>query len=172
MADLIVETGAGVAGANSYATQDEADLYFEKRLHTATWTDADPDDKDIALMWATSLLDEMINWKGLQVDGYGALRWPRYGVWDQDGNEISSMIIPQFLKNATAEFGMHLLAADRTLETNRDLTGFRSIQVDVIKLEMSDFNTNASKPVMPKSVWSIVKFYGSIYGQSKTLVRQ
>jgi len=171
MADLIAGTGAT---ANSYTTADEADIYFEKRLHTSVWDNADPDDKDKALMWATRLLDEMVKWKGLQVDSYNELRWPRYGVFNQDDEELSSLDIPQFLKDATAEFAMHLLAADRTLETNRDLTGFKSVQVDVIKIEMNTGaggSANASKPIMPKSVWSIIKFYGSMYGRQLTLVR-
>jgi hypothetical protein len=168
MADLIAGTGAT---ANSYTTVDEADIYFEKRLHTSVWDNADPDDKDKSLMWATRLLDEMVKWKGLQVDSYNQLRWPRYGIFNQDDEELSSLDIPQFLKDATAEFAMHLLAADRTLETNRDLTGFKSVQVDVIKIEMDTGNANASKPVMPKSVWSIIKFYGSMYGRQLTLVR-
>jgi hypothetical protein len=171
MALVLVDT-AGSAGANTYCSVESANAYFETRLHKDIWANAGAGDKGAALVWATRLLDEQVRWKGFQAFEDGALRWPRSFVFDPEDNELDHDAIPQWLKNATAEYAMHLLAADRTLETNRDFTGFKSVQVDVIKIAVNTYDTNAAKPVLPQSVWSMVKFYGSYYGRTKTLVRQ
>ena len=169
---LVLKATPGASDSNTYCTLAEAETYFETRYHKSAWTAAIDANKNICLVWATRLLDEIIKWKGLEAVEESALRWPRWGVWDPDGNEIDSTDIPNWLKIATAEFAFHLRGSDRTIETNRDLTGFKSVQVDVIKLEMMPGSAaNSAKPVLPPSVWSIVKFYGSIYGKSKTLVR-
>lgn len=168
---LTLVTTPKSASANSYASVAEANSYFEKRLHKSTWEDADDEDKKIALIWATQLLDEKVQWDGIQSDSNGALRFPRIGLYTQDGNEIDSDTIPQFLKNATAEFAMHLIAEDRTAEANRDLKGFKSITADVIQVKVDTNSMNSQKPTMPPSVWSIIKFYGILYGKHRTLVR-
>ena len=170
MADLIVETGTGVVGANSYVNSDDADIYFEKRLHASVWTDADPDDKEIALMWATRLLEENVNWYGYITYADQPLRFPRTGLYDVDGRDVSYTTIPQFLKDAVSEMAFHLLSEDRTLETNRDLVGLKRVKIDTLDIT-TDGNPLSTKPVIPLSVWSIIKVYGRPYGQTRSLVR-
>ena len=172
MADLIVETGAVVTGANSYSTADEADVYFEQRLHTSTWDDASIDDKEKALMWATRLLDEQVMWYGSPVTDNQPLRFPRDGLYTLEGDEVGSTTIPSFLKNAVSEFAIHLLAEDRTVETNRDLTGLRRVKIDTIEIETDPGQMNvSSKPVIPPSVWSIIQPYGRGIGSRTVLAR-
>jgi len=166
MADMVVTAGATTA--NSYSSIDDADIYHEKHLYASNWTSANDESKEKALMWATRLLDEMVIWQGLAKTSTQALLWPRQVVYDREGNSISSTEIPQFLKDATAEFARLLISEDRTLETNRDLVGFKKMKVDVLELEV---DTYKNKPVMPPSVWSIVKFYGRKTGRTKILVR-
>jgi hypothetical protein len=170
MADLIVETGAGVVGANSYISADDADIFFEKRLHATAWTDANPDDKEIALMWATRLLEENVNWYGYITYDTQPLRFPRSSLTDIEGRDILQTTIPQFLKDAVSELAFHLISEDRTLETNRDLVGLKRVKVDTLDIT-TDGNPLAVKPVIPLSVWSIIKFYGRPYGQTRSLVR-
>ena len=61
------------------------------------------------------------------------------------------------LKNATAEMARHLIIKDRTVEqASREL---KNLQADVVKLE---FNPTYRAPVIPPSVWEIIKFYGTL----------
>jgi hypothetical protein len=168
MAKIIIETGLGLSTANSYCSVDNADIYHEKHLYASDWTSAGDDNKEIALMWATRLLDEDIRWNGRVMSENQALAWPRSQVYTINGHGVATDGIPQFLKDATAEFARCLIAEDRTLETNRDLIGFKEMKVGDLELKVDSFK---GKPLIPPSVWSIVRPYGSKAGKKKTLVR-
>ena len=167
MADMVVETGSGSATANSYCSVDDGDTYHEKRLYVTDWTGANDDDKEIALMWATRLIDEMVIWNGSVTGSTQALAWPRDAVYDRYGYSIANTTIPTWLKEATAEFGRQLIAENRTAETNRDLVGFSEIKVDTLELKVDSMQ---SKQTMPSEVYSMIKFYCRKIGKTKTLV--
>jgi len=54
---LILETGAGLANANSYATVAESDAYHDGHLYATAWTGATSGNKAAALVMATRLID-------------------------------------------------------------------------------------------------------------------
>jgi hypothetical protein len=81
---------------------------------------------------------------------------------------ITSTGVPQFVKDAASEFAYHLLIEDRTLETNRDTMGYEKIAIGDLKLTVDKWT---SKPIMPPSVWSIIRDYGVRAGRSVTLER-
>jgi hypothetical protein len=158
-----------IVGTNSYCSLDDADTYHEKRLFVTDWTgETDDDNKEAALMWATRLIDEKVEWSGFVITGTPALGWPRSMVYDRNGHAFSQSEIPTWLADATAEFARELIAENRTAETNRDTIGFKKMKVGELALEMNSF---AKKPVMPPAVWSIIKFYCRKIGTSRTLVR-
>jgi hypothetical protein len=169
MAITIIAT-PGASNANSYCTLAEANTYHdESRYHSKeTWLENTTSDRSRALIWASRLLDEMVTWDGAIVDTNGALRWPRYDVWHEDGYMISSTIVPQFVKDAASEFAYHLLIEDRTLETNRDTMGFEKIEIGDLKITVDKYT---SKPIMPPSVWQIIRDYARRAGRSITLER-
>lgn len=160
MANIIATPGA--SDANSYCTIKEAETYFQDRLHKTNWTSAEGTSKQPALIWATRLLDEICVWDGKKTNDLDqALRWPRDFIYDPDGDSLPNTSIPQFLKDATAEFAMSLIGEDRTLETNRGLMGFTEIKIDVITLKI---DKNKAKKLMPNSVWTMVRRYCSYEG--------
>jgi hypothetical protein len=154
---LVVETGAGVATANSYATLVEAETYHEMRLHVENWTTATDPNKEIALMWATRQLDDMIMWVGTRVSETQALRWPREGVVDPDGNEVADDAIPKFLREATCEFARLLIESDR--EADSDTQGFKEIRAGSLKLVVDKHDRAET---MPSAVWSMLMSYGEL----------
>lgn len=160
MALTLVAT-SGAVDANTYCTLAEANSYFEKRLHKDSWEDAADSDKNIALAWATSILDSEINWYGWSMSETQALRWPRSGLSSPDGWSVSSTAIPQFLKNATAEFAMSLIDSDRMADS--DTAGFKQIAVSSIQITVDKFHKN---PVIPQSVWQMIRSYGTKYSSS------
>ena len=158
-----------VVGTNSYCSIDDADTYHEKRLHVTDWSgETDDVNKEAALMWATRLIDESVEWSGSVVTSTQALAWPRSMVYDRNGYAFSQASIPTFLAEATAEFARELIAENRTAETNRDTIGFKKMKIGELALEMNSF---ATKPVMPPAVWSMIKFYCYKVGKTRTLVR-
>ncbi len=161
MALTIVET-PGAANANSYSTKAEASSiggYFETRLFSTDWTDASTPDRNIALVWATRLLDDWVEWQGHKVSDGQALRWPRSSVSDRDGYAFDNDEIPQFLKNATAELAVYLLEEDPTAAP--DTLGFSRLKVASLELVV-DKSDRDKESVIPDSVKSMVELYGKI----------
>jgi hypothetical protein len=109
-----------------------------------------------------------MNWMGSVVSETQALRWPRYYVYDPDGVELESDAIPQFLKNATAEYARLLVAADRTAEP--DTLSYKEIKLGSLGLKFDKYDR---RPVMPPSVYTMLKWYGrrSATGMPRMLER-
>lgn len=80
---LIVETGAGIPGANSFVDAAYADAYFAARAISA-WT-GDASAKEAALVRGGQYLNGL-RWQGSQVDFRHIMCWPRYGVPVADCN--------------------------------------------------------------------------------------
>jgi len=166
MALTLVATAAGES-SNTYCTLVEADSYHETRLHNEDWTDANDTNKNAALVWATRLLDEMVDWVGTKYTTAQALRWPRSGAYNLDNEDYDYDTIPQWLKNATAEFAMYLLSEDRQAED--DMMGFKEITLDVITLKADKYDRPHT---IPKSVWDIIQPYGILIRKHpRTLTR-
>jgi len=149
----------GGANATSYTSLAEASVFFSQRLNSTVFTAAASSVQEVALMHATRTLDEWVDWKGDRVDEDQALRWPRYGVRDRDGYSIDSDIIPNWLKDATAELAIYLLGSDRTAEP--DTKGFRELQVGSLKLVV-DKSDRDSVTMIPDSVIAIIEYYGEL----------
>jgi hypothetical protein len=167
---IVIVTTIGSASANSYISLADANTYHkEQRYHTyETWLEYGSSTRSSALVWATRLLDEQVDWEGTIVYPAGALRWPRYDVWNLDGYQLSQTEYPTFLEYAVAEYAYHLLVEDRTEETNRDMKGFKEMRIGDLHLIIDEWT---NKPVIPPAVWSMVKSYGSRIGRQRTLER-
>jgi hypothetical protein len=160
MATLVATVGA--ANANSYLTNAEAEVLLEQTPVYSVWDTKNPTEQDNALMEATRLLDEYVDWNGKIAGDTQALRWPRSEVTDPDGRAVLSTVVPTAIKTATALFAAELLSTDRQLE--RDDTGIRS--VGVAGAVSVTFDKTDKKKVIPERVRSVVRPYGNIAGWS------
>ena len=147
---------AGATNANSYCTLAEANTYHESHLYASAWTDAEDDNKIIALIWATRTLDEMCEWVGEKVTQEQALRFPRYNVYDQDGFIQVHTAIPQWLKNATAEFARQLISKDRLQAMEDAIAGLKSVTAGPVSVT---FDSMDRITVFPQSVQQIIAPY-------------
>lgn len=145
----------GGSQSNSYCLLVEANAYHAQTLNASAWTAASDANKEIALQWATRILDEQVEWVGEIASADQALRWPRFDVYTRDNILLDSDSIPTFLKNATAELAKQLLASDRTAESSS--VGIAELTVDVVRIV---FDKNEQKAVLPPSVYNMVKAYG------------
>lgn len=95
----------------SYTSVGETDTYFASRLHNMDWVEATDPNKQIALAEATRIIDRL-NFSGYKTSETQALEFPRNG----------STIVPQAIKDATAEIALALLGG---VDPERELRGLR-----------------------------------------------
>jgi hypothetical protein len=121
--------------ANSYCDVAFADEYWGQRLYGTTWLAADVPTKQQALIQATMALDnyDYVGVKGVQGQ---ALRWPRYGGKDQDGYPLPLDVVPNRMKQATAELAGSLLSEDRT--SDNGMTNLKELKVGPIQITFDE----------------------------------
>jgi len=142
---IVVETGAIVAGANSYISVVDADAYFSARNNT-TWSALTTANKEAALLYATSWIDSRYSWPGIIVDDSQALSWPRLGAYDVDLRSIASTTIPQALIDAECEAALSHVTEVLNAVRERG-GGLAYAKVDV--LEVSYFRGAAAGRTFP-----------------------
>ena len=158
----------GASNANSYVTLAEADSYFEFRLHSSAWDNAD--DQEAALISATRMLDWYLKWKGEKATTTQALEWPRANVYDRDDNLLDETIIPQRVKDAACEMALANLSEDRVAD--KDMDGFAQIVVGPLSLRSDATELRSSaKKVIPEHVRNMLSDFTSISGGVSRLVR-
>ena len=120
---LIVEDGTGLATAESYSSEADADTYNTAYVGDGTWTAATSGAKEVALRQATQYLDLVYGnkWHGTRKTEAQALAWPRTGVKDCDGYLIDDDSLPINLVRATAELAIKAIA--NTLLVDPDNSG-------------------------------------------------
>lgn len=112
---MIVETGTGVAGANSYTTLAFVQAYFDDRGGNTAWdalaTDAD---QEYILIKATDYIEKRFSekWVGDKNDNTNELSWPRHNVYDRHHRILySNTEIPPELQKAVAEYAVRAITA-------------------------------------------------------------
>lgn len=119
---LIVETGAGIPGAESYVSAADALTYHANRVNSS-WAAADTATQEAKLREATAYVDGTYRrrWKGWRIEQ--ALEWPRYEVTISGalqrnvssggfigGAYLPYNQIPQRLKDAVCEAALRALS--------------------------------------------------------------
>lgn len=117
---IVVETGAVVAGANSYVAVSEADAYLRLRARAADWDGYGLAAKQGYLIEASAYLDAHATWRGSRVDAAQSLAWPRAGVVDRYGQSLASNAVPAQVRAAVIEIaaqGSPQVVAERVVES-------------------------------------------------------
>lgn len=130
---LTIETGAIVAGADSYVTAAEATTYHAARGNTA-WTGTDAV-KEAALLKAAAYLDGHYcqRFKGEQYQPLlQSLQWPRINVIVGNGYYFPTDTIPQRIKDAQCELALIALSAELAPNVS---AGIKREKVDVLETE-------------------------------------
>lgn len=110
---LIVETGAIVAGADSYISAADATAFLTSRGSGDAWDAVD--DKDAALRKATDYMVQAYRhrWKGTRVSKDQTLDWPRAWVQVDDleglyagAYYLPNNVVPEEVKQVCAELAL------------------------------------------------------------------
>lgn len=100
---LVLEDGTGLASANSYVSETDADTYFDDRA-TTDWTGDTTSDKEAALIRASAAIDATYRarFPGWRSNGRDqGLEWPRTNAYDYEGLPVDG--VPVEIINATCE---------------------------------------------------------------------
>lgn len=147
-----------VLNTNSYVEVADADEYFESRIDSANWFDADDEVKEQALVTATWLVDDH-SWIGSAVSSSQALAWPRKNAIYKDarlGLQITfgQTEIPKQVKTAVYEQALHLVNNEDVLMGATQT--FESISIGSISL--TDSNGDVTRtPKKPAEVTRLIK---------------
>jgi hypothetical protein len=124
---LIKETGAGLVDANSYADLADGDTYHAGHLYATAWTGATDDQKAVALVMASRLIDAEFQFNGTRTNAVQGMQWPRARCPEPDAVHVPLQVllpipsdfvrfdsVPKAVVQATCEMARELLIADRT----------------------------------------------------------
>ena len=147
-----------VLNTNSYVETADADDYFETRIDSANWFDADDEIKEQALVTATSLIDDQA-WIGSAVSSSQALAWPRNNAIYSDpklGMQITVAVneIPSRVKIAVYEQALHLVNNEDVLMGQSQT--FESISVGSISISDTNGDTK-SIPMKPSTAMKPIR---------------
>ena len=164
----------GAANANSFLTLEEFRDYYETRIPVNAWDDVDSEEAMIIM--ATRLLVAKFSptrklirgakpsesyylvsptWTGSVATTTQALPWPRSGMYDRNGNTIATDVVPQDLKNATAELALHLAIGDRTLDNDVALQGITSVRAGSVAVTFKNAGIDVTK-IIPDIVFELL----------------
>ena len=150
---LVVIATPADPSANSFLTLAEANDYFLSRIPIEEWDDFG--NKNILIVMATRLITSQFSpsrkliqvrppgesyyvqrptWTGTPTTTTQRLPWPRVGMYDRNGNAIGDMIVPQDLKEATAELAGHLAKSDRLLDNDVAVQGITSVKAGSVSV--------------------------------------
>ena len=135
----VVETGAIVAGANSYISDADFATYASNRGITVSGVAAQ-------LLLKAALYVETLSFIGSKRTKEQDMQWPRYDVYI-DGFTIDSNEIPTLLKDLQAEVALAVDAGNNPLSTVP--RAVKKQKVDVIEIEYAD---NASPFVRNRKI--------------------
>lgn len=135
---FVVETGAGVPNANSYASVSAADGYVADR-GIAGWTPLTNSVKEQALIKATDYLEATYRdaWKGNRITATQSLSWPRSNVI-VDGFLLPADTVPFAVEYACIEMALRA-ASGETLIADQGQRVKRE-KIDVIEIEYQDYS--------------------------------
>ena len=128
---IVIETGDGLPGAESYASVAAADARCAA-LGVSDWAQHTELEKEIALRKATQfmLVNYRKRWAGRRVNQAQALDWPRYGVC-VDSFPVRTDVVPTEVVNACIDLAARAAAGAELLpdldvgnnQIKRDKTG-------------------------------------------------
>jgi hypothetical protein len=138
---LIVESGEGIPGANTYIDADYVDGYLTGDT-LALWEGLDDSAKTAAIINASRYIDVTFNWKGKRKSLAQGLNFPRVGVTLDD---FPVEGVPDPVKRAVAEAAALLIQGEELFQSG-DERAVTSERVDVIQVTYRDRALDPASP--------------------------
>lgn len=150
MASAIDKT-VGTVTANSYIDEADAETYFDDRMNTDDWDQADTELRAEAVLSATRRLDQEY-FEGSKTGDEDAqiLAWPRLGTVDRFDQVIDSDVIPQLIKDAQAELTLHLLKTNA--QEDLGLDDFEDLKIGPLSIKPRNSKPFADLPTEVRKI--------------------
>lgn len=177
---MTLDATPGGSSANSYCTVAEADAYFGTSFNRTVWAATSTPNKEIALIEASRLLDNLVTWNGYLVTNTQNMRWPRAYVYNPDsypahrssmdsglgGPYLSSDVIPRPIKEIAYELAYDILAK----------VGFQSDESPVKRVKVGpiavDFSEKVKSQGFPQIVRDMIVRWGEYSIRSSNDIHQ
>ncbi|MEI7733721.1 MAG: DnaT-like ssDNA-binding protein [Verrucomicrobiota bacterium] len=177
---LTKEDGTGKYDSNSYADVADGDAYHEGHLYGTAWTGATEEQKAVALVMATRLIDVEFQFNGGRVKTEQALQWPRAECPDPDrvtarvaplrwirDDYLAFDRVPKAVVDAACELARELLVMDRTAAPPGE---------GVLKQHNADFSETTysktdTRQIIPALVRTMLGKYGALLSGGSGAVR-
>lgn len=132
---LIVETGAGLADAESYISVADTDAYWAD-VGDSLWATLNETEKEQALRRAVRFMKAIYRtkWAGRRVLQTQALDWPRYNVLVED-LPVPSNTVPQEVRDACAELAIRAAAGPLLDDADTSSTQIKKDKVGALETE-------------------------------------
>jgi len=155
---LIKETGAGLVDANSYADVADGDAYHAGHLYASAWTGATADQKAVALVMASRLIDAEYQFGGTRSVATQSLQWPREDCPDPDaGDMVAETMVPKAVVEAACELARELIITDRTAApAGEGLKYYNNAGVQ------TGYDKSDTRPIIPAVVQALLAKYGAL----------
>ncbi len=176
---LIKEDGTGKVDANSYASLADCDAFHSGHLYATVWTGATADQKAVALVMATRLIDAEYQFSGFKATENQALQWPRMNCPDPDKTPVPVLtslmradpfvppgIVPKALVQATCEMARELLIADRTAAPAGEGLKYQNIGGNQTGYDKTD-----RRPIISPVAQALLDKFGSMIKSGSGAVR-
>ena len=164
---LTVENGTGLAAAESFISEADADTYLTEHADPATWTGANTAEKEAALRYATEWLDGKYEWDGTIKVTTQALGWPRTSAYDNESRLAASTSVPGRVERATCEVALSHLS-DALNATQARGGAVRREKVGSLEVE---YEPGAAAEVQLPHISRILNGLGSLKGSVIRMVR-
>jgi hypothetical protein len=176
---LIKEDGSGRADANAYAEVADGDAYHAGHLYATAWTGASADQKAVALVMASRLIDAEFQFNGTRTTANQALQWPRAMCPEPDNVHVPISVllpipydyvqydkVPKAVVQATCEMARELLIADRTTAPVGEGLSYQNIGGNQTGYDKTD-----KRPVLSQVAQVMLAKYGSQISAKSGAVR-
>jgi hypothetical protein len=176
---LIKEDGSGKADANAYASVSDGDAYHDGHLYATAWTGASADQKAVALVMASRLIDAEFQFNGTRTTAGQSLQWPRAMCPEPDNVHVPISVllpipydyvqydtVPKAVVQATCEMARELLIADRTTTPAGEGLSYQNIGGNQTGYDKTD-----KRPVLSQVAQVMLAKYGSQISAKSGAVR-
>ncbi len=164
---LIKETGAGLVDANSYADVADGNAYHAGHLYASAWTAASADQKAVALVMASRLIDAEYQFGGTRAVATQSLQWPRRQCRILDDEDaLAEIMVPKAVVQATCELARELLLVDRTASPAGE--GLKYYNIAGVQ---TGYDKADTRPVIPGVVQALLAKYGVLISAKSGAVK-
>ncbi len=182
---LTPEDGAGVTGANTYATVAQGDDYHDGRLNATDWTAADNPTKEKALSQATRTIENAVVFVGYRKAADQALEWPRVQAKREGVNAYTSIpmgggqslgpywpdnVVPPKLVSAVCELARQLIAGTVTMETEG--RGIKKVGLGEGAIDVEFDSSDRKNSALPDEVMRMLSELCTVRGMGSAMKTQ